>query len=102
MQESKEGSIPSPGIATQLRADVASSQGDDIDDLDGAAISIGPVPRLPKAAAVKRLIDTLIAQFGHSEEAARAIARAVARPEDTRKRAQLPVEERVPGGTVLT
>ncbi|MEV4479091.1 hypothetical protein [Micromonospora coxensis] len=72
------------------------------DDYDVSAVSTADLPKVPKAAAAKRLTDALMAQFGHSEGAARAIARAVTRPEDARKRVQLPVEERVPGGTLLT
>ncbi|MEU4681558.1 hypothetical protein [Streptomyces xinghaiensis] len=72
------------------------------DDNDDGAVSIRVLPKVPKALAVNRLATSLVSQFGHSDGAARAIARAVTQPQDMRKRAQWPVEERVPGGTVLT
>lgn len=71
-------------------------------DHENDAVSIGAMPKVPKAAAANKLADALVAQFGHSEGAARAIARSVTQPQEARKRAQMPVEERVPGGTVLT
>ncbi|MEU4686452.1 hypothetical protein [Streptomyces xinghaiensis] len=59
------------------------------------------LPALPKTAAVRRLASSLVA-YGFSEGAATAIARAIARPEEARKRLQNPDIMRVPGGVLAT
>lgn len=97
-----EQTVATVTIAAEDEESTDSTGDEEIDDYDAGAVSIGALPKVPKALAVKRLADVLVTQFGHSEGAARAIARAATRPEDARKRLQLPVEERVPGGTVLT
>jgi len=70
-------------------------------DLDDLATMPGGVPPLAKAAAVKRLADALQVR-GHSEGAARTIARAVVRPEEARRRLQNPDLMRVKGGVLET
>ncbi|MBB3674364.1 hypothetical protein [Modestobacter versicolor] len=102
---SDEATAASPVVAASTEAPTVRSIDDeevDFDEYADGAVTLGQLPRVPKAAAVRRLAELLVAQYGHSEGAARAVARAVARPEEVRKRLQLPVEKRVPGGTVLT
>ncbi|RKN46351.1 hypothetical protein [Micromonospora endolithica] len=101
VQETVTATVRTPSDATSPAAEIGDDE-IDVDDYEDGPVSTGELPKVPKAAATKRLADALMVQFGHPEGAARAIARAVTRPEDARKRVQLPVEERVPGGTVLT
>lgn len=70
-------------------------------DLDELTPMPGGLPPLAKSPAVKRLADALQAH-GHSEGAARAIARAVVRPEEARRRLQNPDSMRVKGGVLET
>lgn len=85
-----------------LSAEALGEEEIDAGDYDGGAVGIGNLPKVPKTAAAKRLADALMTQFDQSFGGARAISRAVTRPEDMRKRMPMPVEERVPGGTLLT
>ena len=70
-------------------------------DLDELTTMPGGLPPLAKASAVKRLADALETR-GHSEGASRAIARAVVRPEEARRRLQSPDITRVTGGVLET
>jgi hypothetical protein len=76
--------------------DVMDGDGPDLEELTPMP---GGLPPLPKGSAVKRLAEALEAR-GHSEGAARAIARAVARPEEARRRLQNPDITRVKGGVL--
>jgi hypothetical protein len=77
---------------------VADGDGPDLDELTPMP---GGLPPLPRGSAVKRLAEALQAR-GHSEGAARAIARAVTRPEEARRRLQNPGTVRVKGGVLET
>lgn len=70
-------------------------------NLDDLTAMPDGLPPLAKASAVKRLADALQAH-GHSEGAARAIARIVVRPEEARRRLQNPDMMRVAGGVLET
>lgn len=78
--------------------DVTDGDGPDLDEL---ALMPGGLPPLPRGSTVKRLAEALQAR-GHSEGAARAIARAVTRPEEARRRLQNPGTVRVKGGVLET
>ncbi|TKA09512.1 hypothetical protein [Actinacidiphila oryziradicis] len=69
-------------------------------DEDLPALPYG-LPALPKTAAVRKLAGALVS-YGYSEGAATAVARAIARPEEARKRLQNPDIMRVPGGVLET
>ena len=71
------------------------------DDEDEPASLTGALPSIPRPAAVRKLAEQLMA-FGMSEGAAAAVARAVARPEEARRRLQNPDVLRVPGGELDT
>lgn len=58
------------------------------------------IPTLPRPAAVTNLTNALEGK-NLSREAARALARAAARPDDMRRKLADPVELRVQGGTLL-
>jgi len=72
----------------------------DEDEMESVGIP-GGLPPLPRSGAVKRLIESLRG-YGLSEGAAAALARAVARPEEARRRLQIPDFMRVPGGVLET
>ena len=72
-----------------------------IEDDDEPTSLPGTLPSVPRPAAVRRLADQLTA-FGMSEGAAAAVARAVARPEEARRRLLNPDVLRVPGGELDT
>ncbi|MFF4243958.1 hypothetical protein ACFYY2_05730 [Streptomyces sp. NPDC001822] len=86
---------PSASEPSQTGADEADRSEEDLPSLpDG-------LPALPRTAAVRKLASTLVTQ-GFSEGAATAVARAIARPEEARKRLQNPDIMRVPGGILHT
>jgi hypothetical protein len=73
-----------------------------VEDDDGEPTSLpGGLPSVPRPAAVRRLAEQLTA-FGMNEGGAAAVARAVARPEEARRRLQNPDVLRVPGGELDT
>jgi hypothetical protein len=76
------------------------TENDDDDEMEPVGIP-GGLPTLPRASAVKRLGESLRA-YGLSEGAAAALARAIARPEEARRRLQSPDLMRVPGGVLET
>jgi hypothetical protein len=86
---------------TAPEPDPESGHDDDDLDTDLSPVMVGDIPRVAKAAAVRKLAEVLTAQ-GHDEGAARAIAWAVVRPEEVRRRLALPDEDRVPGGVVFS
>lgn len=73
----------------------------EVEDDEEAAPLPGGLPSVPRPAAVRRLAEQLTA-FGMSEGSATAVARAVARPEEARRRLQNPDVMRVPGGELDT
>jgi hypothetical protein len=75
-------------------------ENDDEEEMEPVGIP-GGLPTLPRAGAVKRLSESL-RTYGLSEGAAAALARAVARPEEARRRLQSPDLMRVPGGVLET
>jgi hypothetical protein len=78
--------------------DEADAEAADAEDLTAMP---GGLPAIPRTTAVKRLAEALQGQ-GHSEGAARAIARIIVRPEEARRRLQNPDLMRVPGGVLET
>ncbi len=73
-----------------------------VEDDDEEPTSLpGALPAVPRPAAVRRLAEQLAA-FGMSEGAASAVARAVTRPEEARRRLLNPDVLRVPGGELDT
>jgi hypothetical protein len=76
------------------------TENDDDDELEPVGIP-GGLPALPRANAVKRLSESL-RTYGLSEGAAAALSRAIARPEEARRRLQSPDLMRVPGGVLET
>ncbi len=70
---------------------------------DDAGLPPKPIARPPsraKAAARQRLADALAERHLHDEASAMAIARAVVDPTRTRIALNVPINERVPGGTL--
>ncbi|MFI6262162.1 hypothetical protein [Micromonospora sp. NPDC051006] len=92
---------PEPGADAHERdVDSMSAEGGLEEDEDLPSMPDG-LPSVPRAAAVKKLAEGL-KPYVLSEGAALALARAVARPEEARRRLQAPDLMRVPGGTLET
>ncbi|HXL95433.1 MAG TPA: hypothetical protein VN969_41435 [Streptosporangiaceae bacterium] len=90
--------MPNEEYESTMVPDMTDADGPDLDELTPMP---GGLPPLPRGAAVKRLIEALQAH-DHSEGAARAIARAITRPEEARRRLQNPDITRVKGGVLET
>ncbi|MET9483525.1 hypothetical protein [Streptomyces sp. NPDC006638] len=95
---------PKPGVdqAGEAAPDPAQTVTDETERLEEDLPSLPDgLPALPRTTAVRKLATTLVTH-GFSEGAATAVARAIARPEEARKRLQNPDIMRVPGGVLHT
>lgn len=63
---------------------------------------IEPIGLSPKSTAVRNFADALVSKFGHTEDGAEAIARAVEDPSEARRQLGHLSSTRVRGGTLLT
>ena len=96
------GAEPDVAEAATLNSSEQQSSADDADRLEEDLPSLPDgLPALPRTTAVRKLANTLVTH-GFSEGAATAVARAIARPEEARKRLQNPDIMRVPGGVLQT